>query len=197
MGRLHVLGEVGDCSRYRGAALAPADAGHPAQAALYERLRRYVQRFERVAELGIWALLAGGWGVGKTYALWALAHALKEQGRECVVGRAGDVVAALLQRGSSRLSALLQQADLVLIDEASAQVCEHPAFFEAIDARYLARKPVVFAGNAPVARDSDAQVAAFVLGARLADRLLDGAGQVLRLPWGSLRCGCGAAEPVF
>jgi DNA replication protein DnaC len=187
--------------RYAHATLADMQACAHAGAtqderAVYARLLKYVQRAAVVRERGTWALLAGTHGSGKTHAMVALARALYDQGFSVAWLRCSDIIdRALHARQGDYRRPLPMQADFWFVDECSAQQGEHSAFFEIIDARYRARLPVMFAGNAPVARDSDLDVARCVLGDRIADRLFDGGGAVLRFTWGSRRQQ--AAEPVF
>jgi len=187
--------------RYAHATLADIEAcahagSTQAERAVYARLLKYVQRAAVVRERGTWALLAGTIGSGKTHAMAALARALYDQGYSVAWLRSSDIIDRALQaRQGEYRKPLPMQVDFWFIDECSAQQGEHFAFFEVLDARYRARLPVMFAGNAPVARDSDLDVARCVLGDRLADRLFDGAGAVLRFTWGSRRQQ--AVEPIF
>lgn len=172
-------------SRLREATLQPPPGACPQHVAVLQRLRRYVEVRSEVMRRGTWALLAGGVGTGKTWALVALQRELQAHGVAVLLLRASDLIDRAMQQRAQG-SSWLMEPDFVLIDECSPGACEHPAFFAALDERYAHARPVVFAGNAAVARDSDAAVARQVLGDRLADRLLhDGA--VLRFGWASLR----------
>lgn len=164
----------------------------PIKQALYERLHRYVEREQIIRQRGVWALFAGGFGTGKTHAMAAMAAALVRRGVPRVLMlRASDVIdRGMNERGAGGGKTRYEwfvEPDFVFVDECTPSACEHPVFFDATDARYLMGKPIVFSGNAAVTRDSDAMVARSVLGDRIADRLFDNGGQVLRFNWTSLR----------
>lgn len=192
------MGE-GMAARLRDCSMENLVCDAPARQAVYERLHRYVQRRDLVAEKGVWALMAGWCGTGKTYAMAAMATELSGRyGQRVMLVRASDVIDRAMsgRRGetSERLHWLIEP-DFLFVDECSAATCEHSAFFDALDGRYLSGKPVVFAGNAAVTRDSDSVIARQVLGERLGDRLFDNGGQVIRFNWTSLRSA--AAEQIF
>lgn len=192
-------GSAGVSARLQGCSMAQLVSDTPPRQAVYDRLQRYVQRHQAIAQKGVWALLGGWCGTGKTYAMAAMATELSRQhAQRVMLLRASDVIdrAMNIRRGdtSDRLQWIIEP-DFLFVDECSAAACEHSAFFDALDGRYLAGKPVVFAGNAAVTRDTDSVIARQVLGERLGDRLFDNGGQVIRFNWTSLRTA--QAEKIF
>lgn len=192
------MGE-GIAARLRECSMDRLQSEVPSRQAVYDRLHRYVHRHALVAKKGVWALMAGWCGTGKTYAMAAMATELAGPiGQRVMIVRASDVIDRAIsgRRGETaeRLHWIVEP-DFLFVDECSAATCEHSAFFDALDGRYLSGKPVVFAGNAAVTRDSDSVIARQVLGERLGDRLFDNGGQVIRFNWTSLRSA--QAEKIF
>lgn len=162
------------------------------------RLIRYIENAPRIQEKGTWGLLAGGFGTGKTFALAAVANELMAKGRSCLFVRASDVIERVMQNrgGASQNKNWIAEADFLFIDECTPPACEHPAFFDALDQRYLISRPTLFSGNAAVMRSPDPVIARETLGDRIGDRLFDRGGQVLRFSWPSLRQSKNT-EPLF
>lgn len=124
-----------------------SDKGY--NAAVIERAKKYVTRFDEMLSENVGIIFTGGVGTGKTFYAACIANALIEKGNLVVFTSFSRIIRTSFDEYPAALKAI-EQADLVVFDDVGAERDTSFAYeraFEAVDTRIKARKPIIVTTN--------------------------------------------------
>lgn len=191
MARLARLGMIGIPARFNSKSLWNWQHGMDQQKSVWDKVRDYVSHFELALENGRSMVLAGGPGTGKTHILCAVLAFLADKGAVARYTTMADLLARFkdtFNRSSGETERQVMESlvspDMLGIDEVGKETgtgYDASQFFQVLNKRYAARKPIVLATNLGIRALTE------WLGEAAIDRLREGGGLFLGFDWASQR----------
>lgn len=124
----------------------------------YETCLKYSQEFKKLKKQGIGIILRGGYGVGKTHLVSAIAHELMKQGYQPVFGTLINLLGRVRSTYSTNISKETEEevinsymkCSLLIIDDLGKEKSSEwtlEKFYQVLNARYEDNKPIAITTN--------------------------------------------------